>query len=87
MSRIYVVETAGADGVCILVDANTKQQAIHHVAKQTVRARVASQHNIVDMILAGAQIHHVAKSQSELPIEGDDLDEMLAEQTKKEDKK
>lgn len=52
-TRIYVVE--GQDGPR-LVDAVTTTAAVAHVAKKTIKARLATQRDLFDAAKAGVEI-------------------------------
>lgn len=55
MSRIYAV-TDNATGKARLVRANSRSQAISHVARTAYAARVASQEDIVSGLTKGEQV-------------------------------
>lgn len=55
-SRIYVV--GGPQGIR-LVSAANKPQAIAYVANTTIRAHVASQNDLVDLLSAGLVVENV----------------------------
>ena len=55
MARIYVV--GGPSGIR-LVNANTKSQAITHVANNTINAHVASQKDLVELLAKGVQVEN-----------------------------
>lgn len=54
-SRIYVV--GGPAGIR-LVNANTKSQAIAHVAHSTINAHVASQKDLVELLARGVEVEN-----------------------------
>lgn len=65
MARIYVV--GGPSGIR-LVNANTKSQAIAHVAHNTIHAHVASQTDLVELMTAGVTVENYKNpEQGELP--------------------
>lgn len=65
MARIYVV--GGPSGIR-LVNANTKSQAIAHVAHNTIHAHVASQTDLVELLAAGAKVENYKQpEQGDLP--------------------
>jgi len=65
MARIYVV--GGPSGIR-LVNANTKSQAIAHVAHNTIHAHVASQTDLVELMTAGVTVENYKNpEQQELP--------------------
>jgi hypothetical protein len=65
MARIYVV--GGPSGIR-LVNANTKSQAIAHVAHNTIHAHVASQTDLVELLATGVAVeNYKAPEQQELP--------------------
>jgi hypothetical protein len=53
--RIYVV--GGPQGIR-LVNAGTRQQAIAHVANSTIKAHVASQTDLVELLGKGMPVEH-----------------------------
>jgi hypothetical protein len=55
MARIYVV--GGPSGIR-LVNANTKSQAITHVANNTINAHVASQKDLVELLAKGVTVEN-----------------------------
>jgi len=64
MARIYVV--GGPTGIR-LVNANTKSQAIAHVAHNTIHAHVASQTDLVELMQKGVEVENFkAPEQQEL---------------------
>lgn len=63
--RIYVV--GGPQGIR-LVNATTKQQAIAHVANSTIKAHVASQTDLVDLVSAGVVVEHYKPANMELDL-------------------
>jgi hypothetical protein len=67
MSRIYVV--GGPTGIR-LVNANTKTQAIAHVAQTTFNAHVASQMDLVELLAKGVQVESLDQpEQNNLALE------------------
>jgi len=64
--RIYVV--GGPQGIR-LVNATTKQQAIAHVANTTIKAHVASQTDLVELLTKGLAVEHVRPMNMELDLE------------------
>lgn len=68
-SRIYVV--GGSAGIR-LVNANTKSQAIAHVAHSTINAHVASQTDLVELLARGVTVENYKnpeQTELDLPIE------------------
>ena len=63
--RIYVV--GGPQGIR-LVNATTKQQAIAHVANSTIKAHVASQTDLVELLTKGLTVEHVRPMNMELDL-------------------
>lgn len=63
--RIYVV--GGPQGIR-LVNASTKQQAIAHVANSTIKANVASQTDLVELIGKGVKVEHARAQNMELDL-------------------
>ena len=64
--RIYVV--GGPQGIR-LVNATTKQQAIAHVANTTIKAHVASQQDLVELLTKGITVEHYKPANMELDLE------------------
>jgi hypothetical protein len=64
--RIYVV--GGPQGIR-LVNATTKQQAIAHVANSTIRAHVATQTDLVELVGKGVPVEHCKLINMELDLE------------------
>ena len=64
--RIYVV--GGPQGIR-LVNATTKQQAIAHVANSTIRAHVATQTDLVELVGKGVSVEHYKPTNMELDLE------------------
>jgi hypothetical protein len=64
--RIYVV--GGPQGIR-LVNATTKQQAIAHVANSTIKAHVASQTDLVELLTEGWKVEHYKPTNMELDLE------------------
>ncbi len=64
--RIYVV--GGPQGIR-LVNAATKQQAIAHVANSTIKAHVASQTDLVELLTKGISVEHYKPANMELDLE------------------
>lgn len=64
--RIYVV--GGPQGIR-LVNATTKQQAIAHVANTTIKAHVASQTDLVELLTKGIAVEHYKPANMELDLE------------------
>jgi hypothetical protein len=64
--RIYVV--GGPQGIR-LVNASTKQQAIAHVANSTIKANVASQIDLVELLTKGITVEHYRPANLELDLE------------------
>jgi len=64
--RIYVV--GGPQGIR-LVNASTKQQAIAHVANSTIKAHVASQTDLVELLTKGISVEHYKPANMELDLE------------------
>ena len=63
--RIYVV--GGPTGIR-LVNATTKQQAIAHVANSTIKAHVASQTDLVDLLTKGLTVEQYKPANMELDL-------------------
>jgi hypothetical protein len=63
--RIYVV--GGPQGIR-LVNASTKQQAIAHVANSTIKAHVASQTDLVELLTKGITVEHYKPANMELDL-------------------
>jgi len=64
-SRIYVV--GGPQGIR-LVNATTRSQAIAHVANTTIKAHVASQEDLVDLLTKGLTVEHYKPANLELDL-------------------
>lgn len=64
-SRIYVV--GGPQGIR-LVKATTRSQAIAHVANTTIKAHVASQEDLVDLLTKGLTVEQYKPSNMELDL-------------------
>jgi len=64
-SRIYVV--GGPQGIR-LVKATTHSQAIAHVANTTIKAHVASQEDLVDLLTKGLTVEHYKPANLELDL-------------------
>lgn len=58
--RIYVVTANNTD---LLVNATSKQQAINHIAKSLVTAKVASQQDLVQSLTSGKTIIEAVEPQ------------------------
>lgn len=63
--RIYVV--GGPQGIR-LVSATTKQQAIAHVANSTIKAHVASQTDLVELLPKGITVEYYKPANLELEL-------------------
>jgi hypothetical protein len=63
--RIYVV--GGPQGIR-LVNATTKQQAIAHVANSTIKAHVASQTDLVELLTKGLTVEQYKPANMELEL-------------------
>jgi hypothetical protein len=63
--RIYVV--GGPQGIR-LVNASTKQQAIAHVANSTIKAHVASQTDLVELLTKGISVEQYKPANMELDL-------------------
>lgn len=63
--RIYVV--GGPQGIR-LVNATTKQQAIAHVANSTIKAHVASQTDLVELLTKGITVEQYKPANMELDL-------------------
>ena len=63
--RIYVV--GGPQGIR-LVNATTKQQAIAHVANSTIKAHVASQTDLVELLTKGISVEQYKPANMELDL-------------------
>lgn len=68
MERIYVV---GSPQGIRLVSAKNKQQAIAHVANTTIRAHVASQTDLVDLLTKGISVEYYKPTNMELDLKND----------------
>lgn len=66
-NRIYVV--GGPQGIR-LVNATTKQQAIAHVANSTIKAHVASQTDLVELLTKGLTVEQYKPANMELDLGG-----------------
>jgi len=64
-SRIYVV--GGPQGIR-LVNATTRSQAIAHVANTTIKAHVASQQDLVDLLTKGLSVEQYKPANMELDL-------------------
>lgn len=64
-SRIYVV--GGPQGIR-LVNATTKQQAVAHVANSTIKAHVASQNDLVELLTKGISVEQYKPANMELDL-------------------
>ena len=64
-SRIYVI--GGPQGIR-LVNATTKQQAIAHVANSTIKAHVASQTDLVELLTKGLTVEQYKPANMELDL-------------------
>jgi hypothetical protein len=64
--RIYVV--GGPQGIR-LVNATTKQQAIAHVVNSTIKAHVASQNDLVELLTKGLTVEQYKPANMELNLE------------------
>ena len=64
-SRIYVV--GGPQGIR-LVNATTRSQAIAHVANTTIKAHVASQQDLVDLLTKGLTVEQYKPANLELDL-------------------
>ena len=64
-SRIYVV--GGPQGIR-LVNATTRSQAIAHVANTTIKANVASQQDLVDLLTKGLSVEQYKPANMELDL-------------------
>jgi hypothetical protein len=64
--RIYLVVH---DLDTYLIEANNKQQAIGHVARQSITATVASQMELVELIGAGAKVTKAGEVETETETE------------------
>ena len=64
-SRIYVV--GGPQGIR-LVNATTRSQAIAHVANTTIKAHVASQEDLVDLLTKGLTVEQYKPANLELDL-------------------
>jgi len=63
--RIYVV--GGPQGIR-LVNATTKQQAVAHVANSTIKAHVASQTDLVELLTKGITVEQYKPANLELDL-------------------
>jgi hypothetical protein len=63
--RIYVV--GGPQGIR-LVNANTRSQAIAYVANSTIKAHVASQQDLVDLLTKGMSVEQARPANMELDL-------------------
>lgn len=62
VKRIYVVSTAGSTR---LIEAVSKASAISFVAKSMIEGRVASQQDLVGLIMDGVLVEGVASDEEE----------------------
>lgn len=65
MERIYVV---GSPQGIRLVNASNKQQAVAHVANSTIRAHVASQNDLVDLLTKGISVEYYKPTNMEIDL-------------------
>ena len=65
-TRIYLVQ---ANGERTLVDATSRAQAANFVGRKFIISEVATQKDLIELLQAGAIIHHAVKPQEEAPIE------------------
>jgi len=67
MSRIYIV---GYGQEIRLVRANTRAQAINHVAHGIIKVQVPTQDELIDFVTKGKSIESaIRQEQDELPLE------------------
>jgi hypothetical protein len=61
--NVYVVEGAGAPR---LIEASMAPQALAYAARSTLRVRLASQHDLIDLIGRGTALENRESSQQEM---------------------
>ena len=61
--NVYVVEGAGAPR---LIEASMAPQALAFAARSTLRVRLASQHDLIDLVSRGTPVENREPSQQEL---------------------
>ena len=61
--NVYVVEGAGAPR---LIEASMAPQALAFAARSTLRVRLASQHDLIDLVSAGTPVENREATQQEL---------------------
>ena len=67
MSRIYIV---GYGQEIRLVRANTRAQALNHVAHGIIKAQVPTQDELIDLVSKGKSVESAVRhEQEELPLE------------------
>jgi hypothetical protein len=67
MSRIYIV---GYGQEIRLVRANTRAQALNHVAHGIIKVQVPTQDELIDLVSKGKSVESaVRREQEELPLE------------------
>jgi hypothetical protein len=67
MSRIYIV---GYGQETRLVRANTRAQALNHVAQGIIKVQVPTQDELVNMVIKGASVETALRQeQDNLPLE------------------
>ena len=67
MSRIY---TVGYGQETRLVRANTRAQAMHHVAQNIIRVQIPTQDQLIDLISKGGSVETALRQeQHDLPLE------------------
>ena len=62
--NVYVVEGAGAPPR--LIEASMAPQALAYAARSTLRVRLASQHDLIDLIGRGTALENRESSQQEM---------------------
>lgn len=67
MSRIYIV---GYGQETRLVRANTRAQALNHVAQGVIKVQIPTQDQLIDLISKGGSVESAIRhEQEELPLE------------------
>ena len=61
--NVYVVEGAGAPR---LIEASMAPQALAFAARSTLRVRLASQHDLIDLVSKGTPVENREATQQEL---------------------
>lgn len=66
-TRIYVVKPVADGGKPRLVRATHPANALRHVADSDYSVTVATQDELVELVLAGAKVEAISAEQQELP--------------------